>query len=115
MVELQSEREERERRVTEGEGSMQARAESWWRVRERDSVRLGGEVLRRKRPVRWKSPSFFFLCSWSCSSWSIWAHGNLAQQQQQQQQDGHVSACRGIQVGFIVFIPPPLELFKLFT
>lgn len=70
LVELQSEREERERRVTEGEGSVQGRVESWRRDRERDRARLGGEVLRRKRPVRWKRLSFFLRCSSlrSCSS-----------------------------------------------
>lgn len=70
-MELQSEREDRERSVTEGDGSMQGRMESWCRDRERERFRLGGEVLRRKRPARWKSPSFFLRCSSrrSCSSW----------------------------------------------
>lgn len=72
FVELQSDSEDRESSVTEGDGSMQGRAESWCLVRDRDRFRLGGEVLRRKRPVRWKRPSFFLRCSSlrSCSSWS---------------------------------------------
>ena len=74
LVELQSDREDRERSVTEGEGSKQGSAESWCLDRDRDRFLLGGDVLRRKRPVLWKRPSFFFLCSSlrSCSSWSTW-------------------------------------------
>lgn len=70
-MELQSDSEDRERSVTEGDGSVQGRMESWWRDSDRERCRLGGEVLRRKRPARWKRPSFFFRCSSrrSCSSW----------------------------------------------
>lgn len=70
LVELQSDREDKERRVTEGEGSALGSIDSWCRERERERLRLGGEVLRRKRPALWKRPSFFFRCSSlrSCSS-----------------------------------------------
>lgn len=70
LVELQSDKEDNERRVTEGDRSMQASAESGCLERDRERFLLGGEVLRRKRPVRWKRPSFFFRCSSrrSCSS-----------------------------------------------
>lgn len=69
-MELQSDREDKESRVTEGEGSKQGSVESWCLERDRERFRLGGEVLRRKRPVRWKRPSFFLRCSSrrSCSS-----------------------------------------------
>lgn len=62
-MELQSDREDRDRSVTEGDGSMQASPESWCLERVSERFLLGGEVLRRKRLVRWKRPSFFFRCS----------------------------------------------------
>lgn len=76
LVELQSDSEDRERSVTEGDGSMQGSIDSWCLDRERERFRLGGEVLRRKRPARWKRPSFFLRCSSrrSCSSWRTCKH-----------------------------------------
>lgn len=70
LVELQSDREDKERSVTEGEGSALGSMDSWCLERERERFRLGGEVLRRKRPALWKRPSFFLRCSSlrSCSS-----------------------------------------------
>lgn len=50
LVELQSDSEDSESSVTEGDASKLGRMESC--ARPCDSMRLGGDVLRRKRPAR---------------------------------------------------------------